>query len=71
MLEGIFFLLRGDEVLALLPRDLWVPHPWRCSRSGWMGPGQPELVGGSEPMAAGWNWMGSKAPSRSNHSMML
>jgi len=20
------------------PEKLWVPHPWRCSRPGWMGP---------------------------------
>jgi len=23
-----------------------MPHLWRCSRPGWMGSGQPELVGG-------------------------
>jgi len=21
-----------------LPKKLWMTHPWRCSRSGWMGP---------------------------------
>ena len=42
----------GGEALA---RDLWVPHPWRCSRPGWMGLGQPELVGGNQPMAGGWS----------------
>ena len=41
------FLLTGVEALAVLPRELWVPHPWRYPRPGWMGPGQPELVGGS------------------------
>jgi len=31
--------------------------PWRCPMPGWMGPGKPELVRGSQPMAgvgAGW-----------------
>jgi len=27
----------GSETLALLPRELWVPHSWRCPRP-WMGP---------------------------------
>ena len=26
------------------PEKLWMPHPWRCSRPGRMGPGHPELV---------------------------
>jgi len=39
------------EALALLPRELQVPHPWRCPKPGWMGPGQPELVRGRQPMA--------------------
>jgi len=37
----------GGEALAQLPRELWMPHPWRHSRPGWMGPEQPELAGGS------------------------
>jgi len=43
--------LGGGEALAVLPRDLWVPHPWKCPRPSWTGSGQPELVGGSQPMA--------------------
>jgi len=27
----------GSEALAQLPREAVVPHPWRCSRLGWMG----------------------------------
>ena len=23
----------GGEVLAVLPRELWVSHPWRCSKA--------------------------------------
>jgi len=35
-----------EELLwVIVPGLLWVPHPCRCSRLGWMGPGQPELVG--------------------------
>jgi len=29
-----------------------LPHPWRCPRP-WMGPGQPDLVQGSQPAAGG------------------
>jgi len=28
---------KGGEVLAQLPREAVVPHPWRRSRPGWMG----------------------------------
>jgi len=31
-----------------------VPHPWWCSRQGWMGPGQPERVGTTSP----WQGLG-------------
>ncbi|KAK4824247.1 LOW QUALITY PROTEIN: hypothetical protein QYF61_012513 [Mycteria americana] len=27
-----------------LPEKLWMPPPWKCSRSGWMGFEQPDLV---------------------------
>jgi len=39
-------------------------------QAGW-GPGQPEPVGGKQPMAEGWKWMIFKAPSNPNHSMIL
>lgn len=29
------------------PEKLWVPHPWRWSRSGWMHPKLPNPVGGN------------------------
>jgi len=45
--------LEGDEAVTQLPREAVVPHPWRCSRAGWMGPGQPELVGGSPAHGTG------------------
>ena len=41
----------GQKQADRLPRELWVPHPHRHSRPGWVGPGQPELVGGNQPMA--------------------
>lgn len=29
---GEIFHTKGTEVLTLLPREVWVPHPWRYSR---------------------------------------
>jgi len=49
---GKILYSEGSEALHLCP-DLCVPHPWRCPRRGWMGPGQPELLGGNQPMAGG------------------
>jgi len=37
---------------------------------GW-GPGQPNPVGGNQPMAGSWDWMGFKVPSNPNHSVIL
>jgi len=53
--EGRFRLDVREEILspecgkalAQLPREAVVPHPWRCSRPGWMGPWAAELLGGS------------------------
>jgi len=42
--RDIHLYSEGSEMLAQLPREGVVPHPWRCSRPGWMGPG-----------AEGWN----------------
>jgi len=48
-----FEFLRLDELLwhgHRLPREaLWILHPCRHSRPGWMSPGQPEL-GGDSPV---------------------
>lgn len=46
-LNGHCHYSEGGEILALLPRELWVPYPWRC-QVGWS-PGQPELVGAPSP----------------------
>ena len=36
----------GCEAPAQLPRELWVPHPWR----------RPELKAAALPMAGGWSF---------------
>jgi len=36
-LEEILYS-EGSEALAELHREAVVPHPWRRSRPGWMGP---------------------------------
>ena len=33
--------------------------------------GQPDVVGGTQPMAGGWNWMIFKASSNLSHSVIL
>ena len=33
---------------SLVPRELWVPHPWKCPRP-WMSLGQPAYSRGLEP----------------------
>ena len=33
-----FFTQRVVRHWHSCPEKLWVPHPWRCSRPGWMGP---------------------------------
>jgi len=35
---GEILYYESGEVLNRLPERLWMPHPWRCSRPGWMGP---------------------------------
>ena len=35
------------------------------------GPGQPELVGGSQPMVGSWNWMDFEVHTNLWHSMIL
>jgi len=32
------FTQRAVRPWHCCPEKLWVPHPWRCSRPGWMGP---------------------------------
>jgi len=35
----------------MLPREAVVPHPWRCSRPGWMGPWAAEVGVAALPTA--------------------
>jgi len=55
---------------------LWMPHPWRCSRPGWMGPWAAWSSikwGGWWPFLwwGGWSFMILEAPSNLGHSVIL
>ena len=50
---------------------LWVPYPWRSSRTGWMGPWAAELVGGRSVHSRGLELSGFKVPSNSSHDYVL
>ena len=63
--------MEGGEALAQLPGEAVVPHPWRHSRPGWMGPWAAELVGGSPAHGTGRGWVGFGVPSNPNHSVIL
>ena len=44
-MSGGNFSLRGQwGPGAVCPEKLWTTHSWRCSRRGWMGSWQPDLV---------------------------
>ena len=36
--RGKFFTMRVVRCWHSCPERLWMPHPWRCSGPGWMGP---------------------------------
>ena len=55
----------------LLYCKMWMPHPGRCSRPGWMGLWTARSGGGNQPMAGGWSLMIIKVPSNQSHSMIL
>jgi len=48
--NGLITRARGCVVRTWhrLRREVWVLHPWKCPRP-WMGPGQPDLMRGSQP----------------------
>lgn len=56
--------------VSCCPGRLWVPHPWRCSRPSWMGPGQPELEDGVPAHSRGWNRVDFRVPSNLSHSVI-
>ena len=47
-------MLEGNSLLRAvkLPRETGCPV---CARPGWMGPGQPDLDGGSPAHSTDWN----------------
>jgi len=54
------------------PEKLWLPHPWKCSRPGWMGLGATWSSGRCPCLwQGGWSRMIFKVPSNPNHSMIL
>ena len=58
------------------PERLWMLHPWRCSRPGWMGPWaawSSIKCGGWWPCLwqRGWSFMILEVPSNPSHSMIL
>lgn len=61
---------REELFWVILPRELWEPHPCRCSRLGWMGPGQPELVG-QAAHSRSCSWVDSKVHSNPDQSVIL
>ena len=66
--RGEILSSEGGEALAQLPREAVVPHPWRHSRPGWMGPWAAELLGGSPAHGMGWDF---EDPSNISHSGIL
>lgn len=51
------------------PRKLWMPHFWRHSRSGWIGPWTNCSSGWQScPTAGDWNKMTLRSPSKLSHS---
>jgi len=43
-----------------------MPHPWRCSRSGWMGPWVAWTGGGSPPPGDGARWALRSLPTKNS-----
>jgi len=61
------------EALAQLPIEAVVPHPWRHSRPGWMGPWAAELVGGSPAHSRGiWTgWFLRCLPNQAFYDFLI
>ena len=54
------------------PEKLWMSHPWKCSRPGWMGPWAAWSSGRCPcPWQGNWNKMLFKVSSSPNHSKIL
>jgi len=66
--RGKFFPMRVVRCWNSCPERLWMPHPWRCSRPGWMGPRTTRFsigYGGWWPsmQQEGWSFMILEVPS--------
>ena len=61
----------GKRLTQAAQRSCGCPIPGRAQ--GWVGwgPGQPELLGGNQHMAWGWNWLIFEVPCNPNHSFIL
>jgi len=55
----------GSEVLSLLPRELWVPHPCKAMD------GAVGNYGRCPCPWWGWGWVGFKGPSNPNHPVIV
>lgn len=66
-----FIWLSGKQPMNRLPRELWVPHSWRCPRHGWMGHWDPlpDLVVGKP--AHGTVWSLRSLPPESFYDCMI
>ena len=57
--RGKFFTTMVMRCWNNCPERLWMPHPWRCSRPGWMGPWAAWYGighGGWQPCLQQWGW---------------
>ena len=52
-------------------REAVVPHPWRCSRLGWMRPWAAWAGDGQPWPWQGSGWVGFGVPSNASHSVIL
>ena len=74
--RGKFFTRRMVRCWNSCPERLWMPHPWRHSRPGWMGPWAAWSgikCGGWWPCLwqGGWSFMILEVPSKLGHSVIL
>ena len=61
----MFSIMRFVRHWHCCPESYGYPIPAGAQGQVGCGPGQPELVGGNQPMAGGWNWMDFKVTSNS------
>jgi len=68
-------ILQAYPVYTGCPEKLWIFHPWKCSRPGWMGPWEAWSSIKSEGWwpcmwQGGWTFMILEVPSNPSHSMI-